>query len=83
MPDEKKYPCPICGALELPEPEFSFHICSVCGWEEDGIQQRYPDEKCDPNGGISLNEAKKAWAAGETLFANHPNPKARKTNGNA
>ena len=82
MPDEKKYPCPICGALTLSEPDRSCDICTVCGWEEDGYQQDYPDET-GPNGKWTLNEAKKAWAAGETLFANHPNPKARKTNGNA
>ncbi len=82
MPDEKKYPCPVCGALTLSEPDRSYDICTVCGWEEDGYQKDYPDDT-GPNDEWTLNAAKKAWAAGETLFANHPNPKARKTNGNA
>lgn len=53
-----------------------FGICEICGWEEDGLQQRYPDE-LGPNKDWTLNEARKAWAAGETLFESYPNPKGK------
>ncbi|MBR4472210.1 MAG: hypothetical protein IKS55_01085 [Oscillospiraceae bacterium] len=37
---EKKYPCPVCGTKCLSEEFGSFEICPVCGWEEDGYQQK-------------------------------------------
>lgn len=76
MSEQEKFPCPICGTRYLEEQFGSFEICPVCGWEEDGYQQRHPDET-GPNKHWTLNEAKKAWECGKTLFADrpHPNPK--------
>ena len=74
---KKKYPCPICGTECLSEESGSFDVCPVCGWEEDGYQKRHPDDT-GPNDHWTLNEAKKAWANGESLFDWHPNPKAKK-----
>lgn len=74
---EKKFPCPICGTKCLSEERGSFDICPVCGWEEDGYQQKYPDE-AGPNDYWTLTEARKAWENGETLFERYPNPKDRK-----
>ena len=69
----EKYPCPVCGTLCLSEPMGSFDICPVCGWEEDGVQQKYPDDDIGPNGGWSLNAANEAWKRGETLFPRYQN----------
>lgn len=73
----EKFPCPICGTKCLTEEYGSYEICLVCGWEEDGIQQDYPDEAIGPNKDWSLNSAKAAWKRGETLFPRYPNPKSR------
>ncbi len=37
------YPCPCCGYLEFAEPPGSYEICSICFWEDDNIQLRWPD----------------------------------------
>lgn len=37
------YPCPCCGHLTFGEPPGSYEICSVCFWEDDAIQLRWPD----------------------------------------
>ncbi|WP_369384304.1 CPCC family cysteine-rich protein [Oscillibacter ruminantium] len=73
MESNKKYPCPICGAMCMSEPKGSFDICPVCGWEDDYVGRDYPN---DPgmNGDWSINQAKKAWASGETIKKNYPNP---------
>jgi len=35
----EKYPCPCCGYKTLDEKPFDTHnICSVCYWQDDGIQ---------------------------------------------
>lgn len=78
MSNTKKYPCPVCGKLEREEEEYSYHICTACGWEEDGYQQHEPDDEAGPNDGWSLNAAIKAWKEGETLFEGWPNPNAKK-----
>jgi Cysteine-rich CPCC len=36
------YPCPACGFLTLEEPSGSYEICSICGWEDDHVQLRFP-----------------------------------------
>ena len=76
MDGNEKYPCPICGAMELSEPKGSFDICPVCGWEDDYLGQDYPDEP-GMHKEWTLNAARKAWAAGETLFEDYPNPKGK------
>lgn len=74
--DKIKYPCPVCGEMFLDEPMWSFDLCPVCGWQEDGHQQLHPDDT-GPNGKWTLNDARKAWANGETLFKRHPNPNSK------
>jgi hypothetical protein len=36
------YPCPACGFEVFDEPPGSYDICPVCGWEDDGVQLRFP-----------------------------------------
>jgi hypothetical protein len=40
---EELYPCPCCGHLAFVEPPGSYEICSICFWEDDSIQLRWPD----------------------------------------
>jgi Cysteine-rich CPCC len=35
------YPCPCCGYISFDELD-SFDTCSVCGWEDDVSQLRFP-----------------------------------------
>ena len=44
MPDGEvpTFPCPACGFIVFAEPTGSFDICSICGWEDDHVQLRYP-----------------------------------------
>ena len=72
----KEYPCPVCRAKVLWREKYSYDICPVCGWEEEGHCQRYPDEPMW--GGYSIDSARKAWAEGKTLFERYPNPNAKK-----
>jgi cysteine-rich CPCC protein len=37
------YPCPCCGYLMFSEPAGSYEICSICFWEDDAVQLRWPD----------------------------------------
>ena len=76
MENEKKFSCPCCGSENQLEEEGMYEICSVCGWEDDELQRDDPDYDVGANGAISLNQARKMWAEGKTLFPNHPNPKA-------
>lgn len=36
------HPCPCCGFLVFREAPGSYDVCSVCGWEDDHVQLRYP-----------------------------------------
>lgn len=36
------YPCVCCGSTVLSEPPGSYEVCSVCGWEDDPVQLRFP-----------------------------------------
>ncbi|MDV2884660.1 CPCC family cysteine-rich protein [Alkalihalophilus pseudofirmus] len=39
-----KYTCPCCGYKVLDEePPGSYEICSICFWEDDGVQFDDPD----------------------------------------
>lgn len=40
-PAEEPLPCPCCGHLTLYE-LWAYEICSVCNWEEDPFQLRFP-----------------------------------------
>jgi hypothetical protein len=37
------YPCPCCGHLAFAESPGSYEICSICFWEDDLVQLRWPD----------------------------------------
>ncbi len=76
MKSKEKYPCPVCGNKYLDEKYGSFEICQICGWEEDGYQQRHPDE-IGANGKWTLNEARKAWSDGKTIKEYAPNPNSK------
>ncbi|MGM0924766.1 MAG: CPCC family cysteine-rich protein [Bacillota bacterium] len=39
-----KYTCPCCGYKTLDEePPGTYDICSICFWEDDGVQYSDPD----------------------------------------
>lgn len=58
--------CPLCGQHNFEE-YGDFEECPVCGWVNDGVQRAYPDYAGGYNR-ISLNEAKKKFAAGKKVF---------------
>lgn len=72
-----KYPCPICATKCLPEPIGSYYICPTCGWEDDDVSHMDPDG-ISIHPVYSLNEARRAWENGETLYERYPNPKGKK-----
>ncbi len=54
------HPCPCCGHLTLDEPPGSYSICSVCFWEDDAVQLRWPTYPGGANR-PSLVEAQQAY----------------------
>lgn len=60
-----RYACPVCGRYEF-ERAGNHDICPVCGWEDDIVQLRNPDEEACANN-MSLNQAKAAYARGERV----------------
>jgi len=40
---DRRHPCVCCEHLTLDEPLGSYDICSVCFWEDDLVQLRWPD----------------------------------------
>jgi Cysteine-rich CPCC len=55
---ERRYPCPCCGYLTLPEPPTgTYEICPVCFWEDDNIQFDDPDYEGGANK-VSLRQAR-------------------------
>lgn len=77
MGEKVLYPCPVCGKKCYTEPQYSFEICPVCGWEDDLYQLQHPNER-GANGHWTLSDAQEAWKKGMTLFPTHPNPNAKK-----
>jgi hypothetical protein len=54
----RRYPCPCCDHLTLPEPATGTHfICSVCWWEDDRSQYCDLDYARGANG-VSLRQAR-------------------------
>ena len=54
-------PCPCCGEPALAE-RAAFEICPVCGWEDDGQDDRDADTvRGGPNGDLSLTEARRIY----------------------
>ena len=42
------------------------HLCPVCGWTDDAVQEKYPEwENCAND--MSLNEARKAYKEGRPI----------------
>jgi hypothetical protein len=62
--------CACCGKKTLDPNVKFFDVCPVCGWEDDPIQNKHPDDDGGANH-ISLNEAKKAFAEGKDLLTLH------------
>ena len=54
--------CPVCGKTVFPH-EDSFEVCDECGWEDDALQERNPDDTEGANE-MSLNEYKARYEAG-------------------
>ena len=55
---DRRYPCPCCGYLTLPEPPpGTYEICKVCFWEDDGVQFNDPDYEGGANE-VSLRQAR-------------------------
>ena len=44
------YPCPACGFEVLEDSVGSYDICPICGWEDDGVQLRFPSMRGGANG---------------------------------
>ena len=65
MEAEKKIKCPVCGNISFEEAD-DFDICEVCGWENDGLQNRHPEMPGGANR-MSLNQAREAWKRGEPI----------------
>lgn len=59
------YVCPICGEYTF-EHAGDYDICPVCNWEDELLQLDDPDEENCTNH-MSLNQARKAWAAGQKV----------------
>ena len=51
--------CPVCGQITLPF-RGSFYTCENCGWEDDPVQEKYPDET-DCANKMSFNQARAAY----------------------
>lgn len=60
-------PCPCCGFLTLEEEYGSYVICSVCGWEDDGVQLANPTSA----GGANSESLAEAQARAMEQFPSH------------
>ena len=72
---EERHKCPLCGQYEFNQYN-SMEFCPICGWFDDALYENDPDY----HGGlytISLNNARKLWESGETVFENYPNHSKR------
>ncbi|ATQ43620.1 CPCC family cysteine-rich protein [Caulobacter mirabilis] len=56
------YTCPCCGYLTFDDFPGSYAVCAVCGWEDDGVQLRYPYLDGGANA-VSLIEAQANFEA--------------------
>ena len=59
---EEKHKCPVGGKYVFEEYN-SFDVCSVCGWEDDAVQENDPEYEGGANK-MSLNEAREAYKKG-------------------
>ncbi|MFS0689959.1 CPCC family cysteine-rich protein [Sporosarcina sp. 179-K 8C2 HS] len=74
-----KYTCPCCGYKTLEaEPPGTYDICSICFWEDDGVQYQDPDYEGGANE-VSLKQAQQyfiefgACDEGSIKFVRKPN----------
>jgi hypothetical protein len=74
---ERRYPCPCCGYLTLPEPPTgTFELCQVCFWEDDNIQFDDPDYEGGANK-VSLRQARenfREFGVSELQFKSNVRP---------
>lgn len=63
--DAKRHLCPVCGKHEFDEVG-SYDYCPICGWCDDLVQEKYPDDDNCSNE-MSLNQAREAYAKGEQV----------------
>jgi hypothetical protein len=72
-----KYQCPCCEYYTLhEEADNTFQVCSVCYWEDDGVQLHNPAYEGGANM-VSLNQAKnnyKKYGAVEERFKEYVRP---------
>ena len=59
----KPIKCPVCGRSDLWD---DGDVCPVCKWFHDRNQEQFPDEE-DCQNGMSLNQAREAWAHGRRV----------------
>lgn len=60
--ETNKVLCPVCGKTYVEE----YDICDICNWENDPVQFYKPDLPGGANK-MSLNQARKAFLAGERI----------------
>ncbi len=63
------YLCKVCGLGHI---ENSYSICSVCGWEDDDIQNDNPNYMGGANK-MSLNQYKEFWKNNKELILSSSN----------
>lgn len=74
MKQEKiKALCPCCGCFTLEEGGGNYEICPVCFWEDDPVQNKYPDMAGGANE-VSLFQARenyRMYGVAQQRFAAH------------
>lgn len=63
MKFRKRRICPVCGKFIFDGVD-NYEVCTICGWEDDGLQFTYPDYAGGANVD-SLNEYRRKWNAKE------------------
>jgi len=66
MEEQKLYQCDCCGQYTIPIKNL-YRMCPVCGWIDDRIFRKYPDEHFGGPNIMSLNEAREAYKRGEEV----------------
>jgi hypothetical protein len=62
--------CPVCGLYEF-EMDDNYEICTVCRWENDGLQLDEPNSTEGANE-MSLYEARAQWAKRKNTIQTQP-----------
>ena len=63
---DRSHICPVCRKHKFKWFNAS-EECSVCGWIDDAVQEKYPDWGGCQND-MSLNEARKAYKEGRKAY---------------